>query len=176
MNGNIGRSSSFSCSCSRSVSRTANAQRPIRIAITSFWGAHGSPVPVKAFCLHELLSRKVRLHHTHLIKRRCKSSSPQNAATSTRVACAPQSCSRLALLATPKRCEGGSRRLPTHRQCDAPRDTSTERRGYKEKPDGFFAIRLLSIPAIYQQRLNCALSVVSLSFGFFRFQSLNGMS
>ena len=51
-----------------------------------FWGAHAYRVPVKAFCLHELPN--LLLWADKLRKK--KSSLPQNAATSTLQACAPQ--------------------------------------------------------------------------------------
>ena len=52
----------------------------------AFWGAHAYRVLVKAFCLHELPNCFYGL--TSLRKK--KSSLPQNAATSTLQACAPQ--------------------------------------------------------------------------------------
>jgi hypothetical protein len=52
---------------------------------TAFWGAHASRVLVKAFCLHELPNCFWADE-----PRKKKSSLPQNAATSTLQACAPQ--------------------------------------------------------------------------------------
>jgi hypothetical protein len=46
----------------------------------------------------------------------------------------------------------------------------------KKMPDGISAIRHFVDTSNYQQRLNCALSVVSLSLDFFRYRGLNGMS
>ena len=43
-------------------------------------------------------------------------------------------------------------------------------------PDVDLAIRHPAFSRCVQQRLNCALLVVSLSLGFFRFQGLNGIS
>jgi hypothetical protein len=46
----------------------------------------------------------------------------------------------------------------------------------KKMPDVDLAIRHPAFSRCVQQILNCALLVVSLSLGFFRFQGLNGMS